>query len=67
LATRLAEVPFTKEKTMQNFVAKHDFNRAATHKTAKDYSRTQKHNDNSLDDYWDEYLELIEQEEAYDS
>lgn len=28
---------------MRNFVAKNDFNRAATHKSARDYSRLSKH------------------------
>lgn len=62
---------------MRNFVAKHDFNRASTHKTEKDYSRLSSHdlamlaeeaqeelwNDDLMEDlYW---AELHQEEDDY--
>lgn len=38
-----------------NLVAKHDFNRAATHPDKTKYKRLQAGND--LYDYWDEYIQ----------
>lgn len=42
---------------MRNFVAKNDFNRAATHKSARDYTRLSKH------DLLEEIMEEIMEED----
>lgn len=48
---------------MRNFVAKNDYNRAATHKSARDYSRPSKHDillDIDLDDLGLIYCDFVE-------
>jgi hypothetical protein len=39
---------------MRNFVAKHDFNRASTHKSLKDYTRVSQQ---ELMEEWDEFMD----------
>ncbi|BEU76318.1 hypothetical protein Shin27_1150 [Escherichia coli phage Shin27] len=40
---------------MRNFVAKNDFNRASTHKSARDYTRLSKHEllEEIMEENWD--------------
>ena len=52
---------------MRNFVAKHDFNRATVHKTAKDYQRLSKKE--VMDAFYDEEDKpwwLVDEDEVLD-
>jgi len=44
---------------MRNFVAKHDFNRAVTHKSLKDYSRISQQ---EIMEEWDEMMDEWDEE-----
>ncbi|QDK00033.1 hypothetical protein BNKMLPFJ_00163 [Escherichia phage vB_EcoS-26175IV] len=53
---------------MRNFVAKNDFNRASTHKSARDYTRLSKHEllEEIMEENWDvneSGIDLFEEEE----
>ncbi|VCU43749.1 hypothetical protein HOV60_gp144 [Escherichia phage vB_Eco_mar003J3] len=53
---------------MRNFVAKNDFNRASTHKSARDYTRLSKHEllEEIMEENWDvseNETDLFEEEE----
>ncbi|UUT40768.1 hypothetical protein [Salmonella phage GSP001] len=53
---------------MRNFVAKNDFNRASTHKSARDYTRLSKHEllEEIMEENWDvneNGTDLFEEEE----
>lgn len=48
---------------MRNFVAKNDFNRASTHKSARDYTRLSKHEllEEIMEEDWGVYDDIEEE------